>query len=335
MEGEKETFDYIVTPFPEKIARILHLPYPVTWLIISGFLFALHAGACYYSGGPLDAVLLLVILALLPSFIACGIIWFSKALERFTPSIFLFIDWPKEKTLEWYKSELWAIFSLKWMVIVGVILSGICLGSMFFNDFWLGLKNLPKMTYGIMIAVIGFLAGGTLYTMIRIAVMINKMGKLEAIKVSIYQHPITSVKAVGNLLSKIALIVIGIYLFGISSVFIEAGLRGKLILGIVGFFGVVVIVFFIFPQIRIHQIMSKVKHMRLREFSRHVEEAFEHVTTEPSRDNIQRVRELFDIQESLSEMGEWPFDSRYLFLIITGIAIPLIVVLLQIICDRK
>jgi hypothetical protein len=335
MEGEKETFDYIVTPFPEKIAKILHLPYPVTWLIISVFLFVLHAGACYYSGSPLDDVLLLMVLAFLPSFIASGIIWFSKALERFTPSIFLFIDWPKEKILEWYKSELWAIFSLKWMVIVGVILSGICLGSMFFNDFWLGLKNLPKMTYGIMMAVIGFLGGGMLYAMIRIAVMVNKMGKLEAIKVSIYQHPITSVKAVGNLLSRIALIVIGIYLFGISSVFIEAGSRGKLILGIVGFFGVIVIAFFIFPQIRIHQIMSKVKHMRLRKFSRHVEEAFEHVTTEPSRDNIQRVRELFNIQESLSEMGEWPFDSRYLFLIITGIAIPLIVVLLQIICGRK
>jgi len=74
--------------------------------------------------------------------------------------------------------------------------------------------------------------------------------------------------------------------------------------------------------------------MRLREFSRHLEEALEGVTREPSRESVQRVRELFEIQKSLNEMGEWPFDTRKVFLIISGIAIPLIVVLLQIIWSK-
>jgi hypothetical protein len=335
METKNNDFDYIVTPFPERIARILRLPYPVAWLIISGFLFGLHVGGCLYSGSPVKlAIVRLAILALLPTCIATGIVWFSKALEKFTPSIFLFIDWPRDKILEWYESELRSIFNLKWMVLTGVVLAGVCLISGLPHDFWAGFRNLPTVTFRIMMVAVGFLGGGMFYAMIRIALMVHKMGKLEAIKVSIYQHPLTSVKSVGNLLGKIALVAIGIYLLGMLYVFGKTGEHGKLVFWIVVFFAVVVGSFFVFPQIKIHQMMSKVKHMRLREFSRHLEEALEGVTREPSRESVQRVRELFEIQKSLNEMGEWPFDTRKVFLIITGIAIPLIVVLLQIIWSK-
>jgi len=329
MERKNNDFDYIVTPFPERMTRIFHLPYPLVWLIFSCFLFGLHAGSCLYSGNPVKPIMRLVILALLPGCIAIGIIWFSKALEKFTPSILLFIDWPREKILEWYESELRAIFNLKWMALTGVALAGLCLMSGYSGDFWVGFKNLPTITFRIIMVTIGFLGGGMFYAMIRIALMVNKMGELGAIKVSVYQHPLTSVKSVGILLSKIAFTAVGIYLLGMLYVFTKTGEHGKLVLLIVGFFGAVVASFFIFPQIKIHQIMSKVKHMRLKKFSIHLEEALEGVTKEPSRENIQRVRELFEVQKSLNEMGEWPFDTRLLLGVVTGVAIPLIVVVLQ------
>jgi hypothetical protein len=80
--------------------------------------------------------------------------------------------------------------------------------------------------------------------------------------------------------------------------------------------------------------MSKVKHIKLRVFSEYLENALDKVTKDPSSENIQRVRELFEIQNSLNGMGEWPFDTKLLLTIIIGIAIPVVLVILQIVCSR-
>ena len=77
--------------------------------------------------------------------------------------------------------------------------------------------------------------------------------------------------------------------------------------------------------------MLKVKHQKLRNFSIYLEEALEKVTEDPSQGNLQRVKELFGIQQSLSQMGEWPFDTKVLFTILTGIAVPIIAALIQLI----
>lgn len=69
-------------------------------------------------------------------------------------------------------------------------------------------------------------------------------------------------------------------------------------------------------------------------FSNYIEESLQAVTEDPSVGNIQRVRELFEIQRSLNGMGEWPFNTKLLLTLLTGIAIPIFVVLLQIICSK-
>ena len=112
---EEKDYDYIVTPFPEKIARFFHISYPLMWFIVSLFLGALHIFSCLYSHETVSQKALLVVIALRPFFIAVAIVRFSKALEEFTPSLFSFIDWPDERILDWYESELRSIFNFKWM----------------------------------------------------------------------------------------------------------------------------------------------------------------------------------------------------------------------------
>jgi len=63
-------------------------------------------------------------------------------------------------------------------------------------------------------------------------------------------------------------------------------------------------------------------------------ECLEKVTTDPSQDNVQRVRELFEIQTSLNGMGEWPFDTKLLIIVITGIGIPLLVAFFPILLEK-
>ena len=220
------------------------------------------------------------------------------------------------------------------MVVTGCLLAPICICSISTFDFWRNSSPFSLTVLAIIVTLIGFLGGTLLFVILRIAIMIHRIGNIEAIKVSVYQHPLSSIKAVGSLLFRISIIALFVYFFGISMLFTGIKQHGGMVFIIIAFFGAVVVLFFILPQVKIHQIMFKVKHQRLRDFSVHLESALEQVTMDPSQINIQRVRELFEIQKSLNGMGEWPFDLQLLLLLITGIAIPIAVVVIQIILAK-
>jgi len=325
MEIEEKDYDYIVTPFHEKLARVFPIPYPVVWMIYSCILLTPHIFLLLTSK---ETSLLIphLIMGFLPANLSIATIWFSKLLERFTPSMFIFIDWPKDKCLKWYDSEINSIFNSKRMCHSGILMAVVMLpfvliGPLMPKYIW------AQTTFLIIMFILNFFAGSMIYTMIRMWIMVYKIGNIKEIKVSVYQHPVTSVKAVGKLLSRITLTIVAIYIFGVSYLIFS---KPDVIMFLMcSFFGIFVIAFFIFPQIKIHKIMSKIKHKRLRQFSVHIEEALQAVTSDPSGKNVQKVRELFEIQQSLNQMGEWPFDTKLLFTILTGVGIPIALVLLQ------
>ena len=43
MESIKNDYDYIVTPWPERISKFMHLHYYVAWILISFALFVLYS----------------------------------------------------------------------------------------------------------------------------------------------------------------------------------------------------------------------------------------------------------------------------------------------------
>jgi hypothetical protein len=89
--------------------------------------------------------------------------------------------------------------------------------------------------------------------------------------------------------------------------------------------------FFLLPQIGIHRIMAAEKEQRLHSFSHHLEKALEKSLSDPSLENMQRLKELFDLQEHLKKMNEWPFNVNTLWQLITALLIPLILALLEIV----
>lgn len=324
---EQKDYDYIVTPYQERIADILELPYPIFWFVVSSVLLGLHLFILgEYNELHKKNIWPHICIGFLPFLIATGTIWFSKTLEDFTPSIFKFIAWPKEKILSWYENEIRLIFNDKRMAISGLFFS-VCLPL---TGFWKPLWHADTIAYVsllLMVFVLSFLAGGMIYTMIRILIMVCKMSKIDDIKVSVYQHPVTSVKAVGKLMLRLSLIIIVVYLFGIS--YFLGSKPSPLMISITLFFGLFVMFFFIYPQLNVHKIMYKVKHKKLMSFSSYIEESLQAVTEDPSVDNVQRVRELFEVQQSLNGMGEWPFNTKLFITLLTGIAIPILVVLVQ------
>ncbi len=325
MSSSRDDYDDIVTPFQEKISSYFKLPYPIPWLLFSCLLIYLHYLAMHdYT--DITSILPYAILGALPCILPTASIWFSKLLERFTPSMLMFIYDKNNNCLEWYESEIRSIFNNKRMCQSGLAMVILML-PIAFNSPLLPVFYSSIVTYILIIISVNFFAGAMIYNMIRIWVMIYRLGRANQIKVSVYQHPLTSVKAVGKLMSKLSFTMIGIYIFGISyQIFTEPA---PSIIFVCGFFGIFVLLFFLGPQIEIHKIMSKMKHERLMTFSEHLEESLQKVSSNPNRANLQKVRELFGIQQSLNKMGEWPFDTKLLLTIITTLALPIVIVLIQ------
>ncbi len=330
----EHSYDYIVTPYPEYWAKKLHVAYPILWGLFSGALFCLQLGTLLLAGERerliCSSVWPYVALSLLPAILAITIVRFSKILEDFSPSLMSFVTWPKEKALDWYSGQVRKIFDTRRMCIVGLCF--ICsLLYVTLNSPVLPSATAPRIVFLIIMLAIQFFGGGMLYVMWHIARMIRELGQIDAIKISVYQHPMSSVKAVGVLMAKVAFTIVLIYLFGISySMFCTPT---KAVLATNFIFGLIVLFFFIFPQMEIHRLMVKVKHQRLIQFSGHLENALQQVAENPSGEAAQHVKELFDIQNSLNEMGEWPFNTKMFMTIFTGIAVPLLAVLLQIACQ--
>lgn len=335
MRIKGDEYDYIVTPFQEKLGSILSLPYWAPWAVISGVLLGVHLEAGRGEGLGLSGWYAVIVSCSLPGLAAVATIWFSKALEQFTPRLFMFIERPKKDVVEWYEGEVRSIFSSLWMSVGGILLICLCLFCIKKGPLWkaYGISSWevskPLVIVIVTELLVGFLGGAMLYTMFGIGRMMHRLGKKEHIKVSVYHHPVTSVRAVGRLLTKISLVVVALYIFGISSSLCSESVKELKIYVVILVFAVVVTCFFIFPQIKIHQIMARVKHERLSEHCSRVEKALEKVKENPSRGNIEEVRELFEVQRSLKGVGEWPFDTRLLLTVLTGVAVPLMVVLLQ------
>jgi hypothetical protein len=94
---------------------------------------------------------------------------------------------------------------------------------------------------------------------------------------------------------------------------------------------ILIFCFFLLPQVGVHRIMAQEKTQRILSFSHHLESALEKSLADPSSENMQRLKELFELQEHLKKMNEWPFDVNTIWQLITALLIPLLLALLEIV----
>ena len=79
--------------------------------------------------------------------------------------------------------------------------------------------------------------------------------------------------------------------------------------------------------------MAREKQQRLLSFSTHLEEAMERSLKEPTGENMQRLKELFELQSHLKNMNEGPFDVNTIWQLITALLIPIALAMLEIDAD--
>ena len=151
------------------------------------------------------------------------------------------------------------------------------------------------------------------------------------IKVNTHQFAGNGLQALGAAFFKMSLSVAVTFLLVVATAIASPYSKDLVVLIWLGVAALLIFGFFILPQIGIHQIMAYEKNNRMQAFSTHLEEAMEKSLKDPSSENMQRLRELFELQQHLKSMNEWPFDTNSLWQLISALLIPLALATLEII----
>lgn len=261
----------------------------------------------------------------------CGtVIYCSRVLSEMYGEVILFIDQPSQDFKSWYRMQLQRSYEGAIPLAFGfafAVFESLTAGPVIrqFTPPGSALYVL-RMAYEL----VGFFFLGmgvwALLNVVRIPILLTRY----KIKVSLAQVSGRGLQALGSSYFRMSMciiltfvpLVIAVIISPLSdNMFIIAWLAG----GILLIFG-----FFLLPQVGVHRIMAFEKRQRLMTFTTHLEEAMERSLRDPTSENMQRLKELFDLQTHLKSMNEWPFNTNTLWQLITALLIPVIVAVLEI-----
>lgn len=309
-----------------KFQLYLKIPFPFTWLLIGGVMFAFAWAVAYRLGLSDTAIRFFGFQALLIASIGNGVVYFEQLLDESADAMEKLVD---DKTLarEWTDGWYNTIFWSKSNVVMGFCLatlttvSGLFTLTTQFNS-WPGIVCASVFNFSV-----GLLGGSMMWAMIGIARLMLSLGKDISITASIFDTSTSPIRSASTLLWKVSLTAILIYLLGMSIYFfcsIELQLFNVLLSA---FFGLFLVLYFVLPQVNIHKTLVRIKGERLSALVGQIDKSFDTVTQDPNPQNIAQLRELFDIQSVVNGKRSWAFGTNELLLLIGSIAIPLLLFL--------
>lgn len=334
MVRENKTIREVSTSMYERMVSKLPLPCQIPWLIFAGLLFLIFFLLARLTSGSMSYILMPIFASFIMAFIPIIMIWASKKLSAFGQVLQHIINQPESEIALWYRNQLKAIHSPVRMCVCGAIFVVTFIPSVGIASKWWQFpfswfnSRACDIVLTFMVIVAAFMLGTALYVLLYTTILVFRLSKLD-LRITIYQHPLTSIKAVGALYVKFALmaaIADAVLVF----TFIASPLElTPLIASWLTTMSLVVIVYFLAPLLRIHNKMSKVKYDKIRQFSSQLEKTFLEVTTDPNSENIKRLGELLEIQQHLQRMSEWPFDANAIITLLCATIVPIIAMLIE------
>jgi hypothetical protein len=319
-----------VRSYPEKLTRWIPLPYWLTLILLwegiylADYLIGLSTPRAHEHN--VEYGLLILFFALV-----CVIVVFcSKVLVKLYDDVRLFIDHDEDKLGIWYSKKLKTsyegvlplVFALLFTVAVNFTV-----GSTIrqFTPHGTLIYNL-RMVY----EYVGFFFLG-LGIWALINVIFIPIGLTEfRVRVSVNQISGRGLQALGSSYFKMSLAITLAFVPLIVAAIISPLMADLSVLIWLGAGTIAIFGFFLLPQIGIHRIMAFEKQQRLLSFSNHLEDAMEKSLREPTSENMQRLKELFELQAHLKGMHEWPFNVNTVWQLITALLIPIILALAEI-----
>ncbi len=295
------TFKESPDAWQTKVQVFLRLPFPLPWLLIAGVLFGIGCGVVALFEERLGGIRFLAVYAVLVAAIANAVVFFEKLLDEVADVFPELLEEENEKAKAWVRRWYRRIFWSKTNLYVGLGLAIICTGISLTasNQFFQSVA--AKTYFYFIIFVIGFLGGSMLWTMLGVAALMSSLGKDVNIRPSIFDSSTSALRAAASVLWKVSLTAVLTYILGISPIFLFSIHPGAAYMIVICTFGIFVLLYFIIPQMNIHKTLVRLKGDRLRTLVAQIDNAFDKVTQGPTPENINQLRNLFDLQKAVNQ----------------------------------
>jgi hypothetical protein len=319
-----------IRSYPEKLVRWIPLPYWLILLLVWQLFFLLD----YFSGltiaGAHDHIAEYGCVLFFFALVCITIIYCSKVLVRLYSDIRLFIDHDEAELGEWYQKRLQLSYEGVWPMLFGLVFTvvvNITVGHTM-NQFTPAKTIVYYVRAGYEYAGFFFLGTG-IWALLNVVLIPIALTRYK-IKVTVNQISGRGLQALGAAYFKMSLAITVTFIPLVLAAILSPLLEDFSILIWLGAGTVAIFGFFLLPQIGIHRIMAHEKQQRLVSFSAHLEDAMERSLKEPTSENMQRLKDYFELQEHLKNMNEWPFNVSTLWQLITALFIPVILAILEI-----
>lgn len=318
-----------IKSYPEKLSGLIPLPGWLAWVIFWQLLFLVDYLLSWRLSSPAYGGAF-ASLCLFFTSVCVVVVYCSKVLIRLFPHMLQFIEEEKSNLTEWYTLKLKSAYEGSWPLISGLIISVSSIASIYTLIQQLTPSTDFLFYYRVGYVSLGFFfLGVSLWALIKVSIFPMELTRMK-VKVSVSQFSGNGLQALGSSFLKMSLaICVSFLLIAITT--IVAPFQYNLIVLIwLGLAALLIFGFFILPQVGIHRIMRNEKTNRMFSFTRHLEAALDKTLIDPSAENMQHLKELFEVQNHLKGMHEWPFDFNSVWQLLTVLIIPILLAALEI-----
>jgi len=329
MEKEQQEEIKLVS-YPERLIRIIPLPTWLAWVIFWQILFFIDYLINWNAPEQESHMSVFAGISLFFASVCIVISYCAHVLIKLFPQVARFIEEDKEKLTRWYESKLKSCYEGIWPLVFGVIISIAAIVSIYPLVSNLTSSQGSLLYYRLSYLALGFFfLGISLWALIKVALIPMELTRMK-VKVSINQFSGNGLQALGSSFLKMSLSIAVSFILIVATSIVAPFEKNLIVLIWLGVAALLIFGFFLLPQIGIHRVMLHEKTNRMSSFTHHLEEAMDRTLKNPSAENMQRLKELFEVQNHLKGMNEWPFDFNSVWQLLTALIIPIILAAIEI-----
>lgn len=324
-----EIEDISIKSYPGKIIRLIPLPAWLAWIIWWQLIFLVD----YLITLPVGSLVHSDVFAMMCLFFAATCIatmYCARVLIRLFPHLAQFIEEDITILHSWYTSTLKSSYEGYLPLVSGVVISLIAMFSIYPLLLELTPATHVSFYYRLGYLALGFFfLGISLWALVKVALIPMELTKMK-VKVSISQFSGNGLQALGSSFLKMSMSISVSFILIVITTILAPFENNLIVLIWLGLAAMLIFGFFLLPQVGIHQVMVNEKTNRMSNFTHHLEEAMSRTLKDPSVENMQHLKEIFEVQSHLKGMNEWPFDLNSMWQLLTALIIPIILAAIEI-----
>jgi hypothetical protein len=326
------SFEIRVQPYMDSVFKKIPTPSWLSFLLFWLIVFAVDRWLASVAPGGFMTELGIILFF---CSVCISLSYSARVLVKLFPDLLLFLDQDSSSVQAWYTNRLSNLYR-GW----GPILSGLTLAMAV--EFSVGqtintfqVDNPSLLIFRMIYRIIGFFVlGMSLWSLLNVMRLPGQLLAFEK-KGRLTHLASLGLHALGTAFFKLALATISCYIVLVGTISVSPLSNNFMVLVWASLGSLIIFCFFLLPQLGIHKIMAKEKRQQLISFSSHLDEALTKSLQEPTIENTQKLKELFELQKHLREINDWPFDTQTLWQLISALLIPLLLVIVQLFLDVK